>query len=113
LQERKHSDAHTTSACHWIERQGIAHFLVHSEQLLSTKLTTQLLASIQLKTGHPRVDAVIESVVHLCLPEVESVLQKRDAKLASFTGANKLQNLRLELLSELPIDLDEKLKRLM
>jgi len=56
---------------------------------------------------------VIESVVHLCLPEVESVLQKRDAKLASFTGANKLQNLGLELLSELPIDLDEKLKRLM
>lgn len=86
---------------------------VTGDQMLSTKLTMQLLASIQLKTGHPRVDAVIESVVHLCLPEVESVLQKRDAKLASFTGANKLQDLGLELLSELPIDLDEKLKRLM
>jgi hypothetical protein len=86
---------------------------VTGDEMLSTKLTMQLLASIQLKTGHPKVDAVIESVVHLCLPEIESVLQKRDAKLASFTGANKLQDLGLELLSELPIDLDEKLKRLM
>jgi hypothetical protein len=86
---------------------------VTGDQMLSTKLTMQLLASIQLKTGYPKVDAVIESVVHLCLPEVESVLQKRDAKLASFTGANKLQDLGLELLSELPIDLDEKLRCLM
>lgn len=86
---------------------------VTGDQMLSTKLTMQLLASIQLKTGHPRVDAVIECLVHLCLPEIQRVLQQRDATLASITGVNKLQDVRLELLSELPIDVDEKLKRLM
>ncbi len=85
---------------------------VTGDQMLSEKLTMQLLASIQLKTGHPRVDAVIECVIHLCQPEIQSVLRQRDTTLASFSGANKLQDEGLELLSEQPIDLDEKLQRL-
>jgi len=85
---------------------------VTGDQMLSAKLTMQLLASIQLKTGHPRVDAVIECVIHLCQPEIQSVLRQRDTTVASFSGANKLQDEGLELLSEQPIDLDEKLQRL-
>ena len=112
-----------THTCHLLaiglNAQGlpISLFTVNSwvtgDEMLSTNLTMQLLASIQLKTGHHGVDAVMESVVHLCLPEIQRVLAQRDATLASFTGANKLQDERLELLSELRIDLDEKLRCLL
>ena len=86
---------------------------VTGDLMLSTDLTMQLLASIRLNTGHTKVDAVIESVIHLCLPEIQRLMVQRDATLASFSGTNKLNNEKLELLSELSIDLDAKLESLL
>lgn len=86
---------------------------VTGDLMLSAKLTMALLASLRLNTGHAHVDAVMESAVHLCLPDIQDLMAARDAKLASFPGANKLNNEKLELLSELSIDLDDKLKLLL
>lgn len=85
---------------------------VTGDLMLSAVLTKQLLVSIRLNTGHTHVDAMIESVIHLCIPEIQCLLEARDASLACISGANKLEDEKLELLSELFIDLDEKLKHL-
>jgi len=86
---------------------------VTGDLMLSTKLTMQLLAAIRLDTGHVLIDAVIESVIHLCLPEIQRLMAQRDLTLISSAGANKLNNKKLELLSELSIDLDKKLQLVM
>lgn len=86
---------------------------VTGDLMLSSKLTMQLLTSIQLSTGHFNLDAVIESVIHLCLPDIQILMNERDTKLASYPGTNVLGNEKLELLSNLAIDLDEKLKFLL
>ena len=95
----------------------ISFFTVNSwvtgDLMLSAKLTMELLASIRLSTGHFNVDTVIESVIHLCLPEIQKLMELRDATLASYPGTNILGNEKLELLSNLSIDLDEKLNLLL
>jgi hypothetical protein len=85
---------------------------VTGDLMLSQKLTLELLAAIRLNTGHSNVDGVLESVIHLCWPEIQKLMEQRDARLASYPGAHKLRNKKLELLSELFIDLDEKLRLL-
>lgn len=82
---------------------------VTGDLMLSAKLTMELLASIRLNTGHCNVDTVIESVILLCLPEIQKLMDLRDATLASYPGANILEDKKLVLLSNLSIDLDEKL----
>lgn len=83
---------------------------VTGDLMLSRPLTVELLGAIRLHTGHTPLDAVMESVVYLCASEIEHVLAQRDEKLASHPHADKLSDERLELLSELPIDLDKKLQ---
>jgi hypothetical protein len=86
---------------------------VTGDLMLNKKLTMELLAAIRLNTGHPKVDAVLESVIHLCYPEIQELMAQRDTRLASYPGVYKLRSKKLEMLSELSIDLDEKLKRLL
>ena len=81
--------------------------------MLSRQLTMELLGSLRLTTGHAKLDALIESVVHLCVPEIQKVMGQRDEKLAAHSHANKLNDERLELLSELSIDLDAKLQSIL
>lgn len=83
---------------------------VTGDGMLCAQLTMALLGSIRLHTGHAQLDAVIESVVHLCAPEIQQVMAQRDANLASHHHANKLNDQPLELLSTLSIDLDTKLQ---
>jgi len=85
---------------------------VTGDLMLSQQLTLELLAAIRLDTGHPNVDAVLESVIQLCWPEIQELMAQRDTRLASYPGVHKLRSKKLELLSELSIDLNEKLKRL-
>lgn len=82
---------------------------VTGDLMLGGALTLELLSSMKLDTGHPEVDAVIESVTRLCEPELGMLMQQRDGALRSHTAANKLQDQTLELLSQVSIDLDAKL----
>ncbi len=86
---------------------------VTGDLMLSRQLTMELLGSLRLNTGHAKLDALIESVVHLCVPEIQKIMGQRDEKLASHPHANKLNDERLELLSELSIDLDAKLQSIL
>lgn len=83
---------------------------VTGDSMLSSPLTLQLLDRMHLATGHPAVDTVIESVVRLCRPEAAQLLARRDAALASHPGPDKLMDRHLEVLSEVPIDLDTRMQ---
>ena len=85
---------------------------VTGDLMLSTDLTLVLLASMKLDTGNAEIDAVIESVVQLCAPELKELMHRRDQALLAHPGPHKLDDQRLELLSEICIDLDAKLKSL-
>lgn len=82
---------------------------VTGDAMLNAPLTLDLLHSMRLDTGHPEVDAVIESVVQLCQPELHELLRLRDHALAAWDRPDKLRDEQLELLSEIRIDLDAKL----
>ncbi len=86
---------------------------VTGDLMLGADLTLELLSSMKLATGHPEVDAVIESIAQLCEPELWEVMRRRDDALRPHQAANKLQDETLELLSEVRIDLDAKLCALM
>ena len=58
---------------------------------------------------HTEIDAVMESLVQLCEPELHQLLQLRDHTLAAWHRADKLHDTELEVLSEIRIDLDAKL----
>ena len=85
---------------------------VTGDLMLGAGLTLELLASLTLDTGHPAVDAVIESVTQLCEPELREVMRRRDDALRAHRSANKLHDQALELLSEVRIDLDARLSAL-
>ena len=77
--------------------------------MMGADLTVELLASMRLDTGHAEIDTVLESTVRMCLPEIAGLMSARDEALARHTGPDKLGDQALELLSEVPIDLDAKL----
>lgn len=82
---------------------------VTGDLMLGSRLTLELLSAMELDTGHPEIDAVIESTVRLCLPDIAELLSSRDRALAAHPGPAKLGDTALELLSEISIDLDAKL----
>ncbi|PIL38878.1 hypothetical protein CR103_15735 [Massilia psychrophila] len=86
---------------------------VTGDLMLGGDLSLELLSSMKLDTGHPEIDAVIESVTRLCEPELRELMWRRDDALRSHPAADKLQDEALELLSEVRIDLDAKLSAFM
>ena len=80
--------------------------------MLSSNTTADLLDQITLCTGNDVVDAVIESSVRLYLPEIRELLVQRDAALKSWGRPSILGEEALEVLSELIINVDEKLSSL-
>ncbi|MGS0755541.1 DUF6969 family protein [Roseateles sp. GG27B] len=82
---------------------------VTGDLMLSAETTAALLEAVRLDTGHKLIDRVIEAVVQLCKPEIQSLLQARDQQLFSRQAPGILQDESLELLIELAIDLDAKL----
>ena len=77
--------------------------------MLGAELTIELLSTMALDTRHPAVDAVVESTVRLCLPEIRELMLLRDRALGAHGGQDKLSAQGLELLSETAVDLDSKL----
>jgi len=82
---------------------------VTGDLMLGADLTMELLENMQLDTGHPEVDAVIESTFRMCIPELRELMAARDKSLAAHVGPDKLGDSTLELLSEIAVDLDAKL----
>jgi hypothetical protein len=85
---------------------------VTGDLMLSADLTLELLSSMALDTGHAELDTVIVSVLGLCRAELSEVLARRDAALRSHAGPAVLQDRGLEVLSQIPIDLDAALRAL-
>ncbi len=82
---------------------------VTGDLMLSAPNTERLLAQMRLNTGHSEIDAVLESVVALCLAEISQLLAARDHALSSAPARDVLANRKLEILSEIDVDLDRKL----
>lgn len=82
---------------------------VTGDFMLGADLTVELLTSMRLDTGHPEIDAVVESTVRLCVAEIADLMSARDRALAVHPGPDKLGDPSLELLSEVAVDLDAKL----
>ena len=74
--------------------------------MLSADLTLELLFAMRLRTRNPQMDTVIESVIALCSGQVHSVLTRRDQMLAKRSYPGILEDQKLEILSEVSIDLD-------
>ncbi|PHM20471.1 MAG: hypothetical protein CK604_05975 [Curvibacter sp. PD_MW3] len=82
---------------------------VTGDLMLGADLTMELLESMELDTGHPEVDAVVEATIRMCLAELSELMAARDKSLAAHVGPDKLGDSSLELLSEIAVDLDAKL----
>lgn len=82
---------------------------VTGDRMLSAGLTTELLGDMRLDTGNEAVDAVIESLACLYRDEIRQQLIQRDEALFAWRGHNVLSDEKLELLSELKINVDAKL----
>jgi len=79
---------------------------VTGDLMLSAETTAELVEQMVLNTGNADVDAVIVSVVRLFRTEIRDLLVRRDEALSGFKGDNVLSDESLEVLSELPIDID-------
>lgn len=86
---------------------------VTGDLMLSAQSTAKLLGALRLNTGHAHIDAVIEDVMALCTDEILEVLYLRDQILATKRGTLVLEDRRLDIISEIPVDLDEKITALM
>jgi hypothetical protein len=80
---------------------------VTGDRMLNGPLSVALLAAMRLDTGHPDLDAVIESTIALHLDELPALMARRDAALAANRRQNRLQDRALEMLSELAVDLGD------
>ena len=82
---------------------------VTGDLMLSAATTLALLQKLSLDTGHEQVDAVLECTVALCSDEIARMLEMRDRCLFSRRSPGVLDDPSLEVLSEIPIDVDAKL----
>lgn len=84
---------------------------VTGDLMLSAPSTQRLLDAMTLDTGHAAVDAMLAAVVGLCRDEIADLLARRDAVLAAQASPDVLRDERIEVLSEVAIDIDAKLAR--
>ena len=82
---------------------------VTGDLMLSAQTTADLLSQLTLSTGNAHVDAVMESVFRLYSKEIRALLDARDACLFGSPSCKVLADESLEVLSELEINVDEKL----
>lgn len=82
---------------------------VTGDRMLSAGLTSELLADMKLDTGNNAVDSVIESLTQLYLKEIRQLLDRRDKALFAWQGDSVLSDEKLELLSEISINVDARL----
>lgn len=83
---------------------------VTGDLMLGAENTELLLKRMKLNTGYREIDKVIECVVSLCEEEIRALLLARDRALFRRRTTKILQDKDLEILSELPVDLDWKIR---
>ena len=83
---------------------------VTGDLMLSAPLTAQLLKRLRLNTGYSQIDTVIEAIAIICKEEISMLLDGRDQALDAISSPDKLNNTTYEILSEVPVDLDSKLR---
>lgn len=81
---------------------------VTGDQLLSSESSLRLLQSISLDTGNEAIDQLIASLIHLYQSKLISLFRMRDRTLFARArrGPGALDDESVEVLSEIPIDLD-------
>lgn len=81
---------------------------VTGDQLLSSKSSLRLLQSISMDTGNKAIDQLVCSLLRLYQPKLATLFRQRDRTLfaRSRRGAGTLDDESVEILSEIPIDLD-------
>ena len=81
---------------------------VTGDQLLSSKSSLRLLQSISMDTGNKGIDQLICSLLRLFQPKLATLFRKRDRTLFARArrGPGALEDESVEVLSEIPIDLD-------
>lgn len=82
---------------------------VTGDRMLSAGLTSELLEGMKLDTGNEAVDAMIESLARLYRDQIRELMAQRDEALFAWRGHNVLSDEKLELLSEISINVDERL----
>lgn len=82
---------------------------VTGDLMLSAELSLELLSSMQLASGHAAIDEVITAVVRIYMSELTALMLARDSAMAAHAGAKKFEDERLEVLSDMDIDLDARL----
>lgn len=82
---------------------------VTGDLMLSAQTTADLLDQLALSTGNTDVDAVIGAIVLLYREEIRDLLDARDVCLFGSNSSEVLADESLEVLSELEINVDEKL----
>lgn len=88
---------------------------VTGDLLLSSTRSLALLESMVLDTGYPVIDAVLMALTQLYRPQIRALMHQRDAALhaRAATGPETLDDLGLEVLSEVPIDIDGRIATLL
>lgn len=82
---------------------------VTGDRMLSACLTSELLVGMKLDTGNDAVDTVIELLACLYRDEIRELLVQRDSALFAWQGDDVLSDEKLELLTEIAINVDGKL----
>lgn len=82
---------------------------VTGDLMLSADSTARLLCEIDLDTGHLEIDTMIVSLVRICQQDIETLLVERDRTLASRPPSGVMEDRALEILSEVPLNLDAKM----
>lgn len=82
---------------------------VTGDLMLSASNTALLLDQMTLDTGNEDVDTVIECVVKLYKDEIQDLLLRRDSLLYQKRAPGILGDERLEVLSDIAINVDQKL----
>ena len=82
---------------------------VTGDLMLSADSTARLLCEIDLDTGHLEIDTMIVSLVRICQQDIETLLVERDRTLASRPPRGVMDDRALEILAEVPLNLDAKM----
>lgn len=82
---------------------------VTGDVMLGPDATAKALAEIELNTGHPAIDRMIVAIMQLCSEDIRRLLVQRDEMLKNRDPADVLEDRTLEILSEIVIDLDERI----
>lgn len=88
---------------------------VTGDLLLSSASSLGLLESMELNTGYPVIDAVLMALTQLYRPDIRVLMRRRDAVLRARAaeGPRTLDDIRVEVLSELSIDIDQRIATLL